>query len=88
MCSGRFVCLSVVTSVCRIFTVKVIRVVKLDSVTWSYQSQELINYWYVMIRSRMRIPEHFSTSIIIADLGDLCAFLTQSPAVFLRYWAK
>jgi len=38
-----------------------------------------------MVRSRIRIPGHFSTSLTVAEwdiLRDLSAFLIQSPADF------
>ena len=38
-----------------------------------------------MIQSRLEIPDHFSTSLTIAEygiVGNLLAFLIQSPADF------
>ena len=41
----------------------------------------------MVIRSRIRIPDHFSASLSIAEygfLGDLLAFLVQSFATFQK----
>ena len=49
---------------------------------WAYQSEELVNL-LVVIRSRIQIPYHFSTSLTIAEwILDLVASLIQSPADF------
>jgi len=43
-----------------------------------------VNFWWWSV-SRIRIPDHFSTFLTVAEwgiLGDLLAFLIQSPADF------
>jgi len=57
------------------------------SYDWTYQSEKLINFWW-LIRFQIRIPDHFSTFLVIAELGilgGLLAFLNnllQSPVDF------
>ena len=43
----------------------------------------------MVTRSRIQIPDHFSTSLTIVEyeiLGDLLPFLIQSPADFYDTW--
>ena len=93
--SGRFVChLFFSHSVCGI-TAKVMSRFHWNLVIWLDLTSRRICKLLVVIRSRIRIPDHFSISLTIAEygiLGDLLAFLIQSPPDFhdtrRNYWRR
>jgi len=88
MRSCRFVCHAfchfVCLSVSRI-TAKVISRFHWNLVLWSGLPIERTDQLSVVFRSPIRIPDHFSTSLTIAELdilGDLLAFLIRLSADF------